>query len=86
MIRCPSCGKRLRDAAPSCVTHGPPPPAPPATEDAPTPFVVPTPELPAFLESFHAVDFRKPDPDPMNQLIWGITGHHHGSGPSADLV
>jgi tetratricopeptide (TPR) repeat protein len=48
MIRCPSCGKRLRDAAPSCVTHGPPPPAPPATEDAPTPFVVPTPELPAF--------------------------------------
>jgi tetratricopeptide (TPR) repeat protein len=48
MIRCPSCGKRLRDGAPNCVAHGAPPPAPPATEDAPTPFVVATPELPAF--------------------------------------
>src|SRR6267142_1877399 len=48
MIRCPSCGKRLRDGAPTCLTHGAPPPAPPATEDAPTPFVVPTPALPAF--------------------------------------
>jgi tetratricopeptide (TPR) repeat protein len=48
MIRCPSCGKRLRDGAPSCVTHGPPPPAPPAAEDAPTPFVVPNPDLPAY--------------------------------------
>src|SRR5882672_4387096 len=48
MIRCPTCGKRLRDGAPNCVTHGAPPPAPPATEDAPTPFVVPTPDLPAF--------------------------------------
>jgi tetratricopeptide (TPR) repeat protein len=49
MIRCPSCGKRLRDAAPNCVTHGPPPPAPPVVaEDASTPFVVPNPDLPAF--------------------------------------
>jgi eukaryotic-like serine/threonine-protein kinase len=48
MIRCPSCGKRLRDGAPNCVTHGAPPPAPPAKEDAPTPFVVPNPDLPAF--------------------------------------
>ncbi|HVZ71866.1 MAG TPA: protein kinase [Polyangia bacterium] len=50
MIRCPSCGKRLRDAAPNCATHGPPPPAPPAHggDDAPTPFVVPNPDLPAF--------------------------------------
>ncbi len=48
MIRCPSCGKRLRDAAPNCVTHGPPPVAPPAAEDAPTPFIVPNPDLPAF--------------------------------------
>jgi tetratricopeptide (TPR) repeat protein len=48
MIRCPSCGKRLRDGAPNCVTHGPPPPAPPAAEDAPTPFVVPNPDLPAY--------------------------------------
>ncbi|HTA19527.1 MAG TPA: protein kinase, partial [Polyangia bacterium] len=48
MIRCPSCGKRLRDGAPNCVTHGAPPPAPPAAEDAPTPFVVANPDLPAF--------------------------------------
>src|SRR5882724_6081151 len=48
MIRCPSCGKRLRDGAPKCLTHGAPPPAPPATEDAPTPFVVAPPELAAF--------------------------------------
>jgi tetratricopeptide (TPR) repeat protein len=48
MIRCPSCGKRLRDAAPVCVTHGPPPPGPPASEEASTPFVVPAPDLPAF--------------------------------------
>jgi tetratricopeptide (TPR) repeat protein len=48
MIRCPSCGKRLRAGAPNCATHGAPPPAPPATEDAPAPFVVPDPQLPAF--------------------------------------
>ncbi len=48
MIRCPSCGKRLRDGAPNCVTHGAPPPAPPAAEDAPAPFVVANPDLPAF--------------------------------------
>ena len=48
MIRCPSCGKRLKDGAPNCVTHGAPPPAAPAAEDASTPFVVPTPELAAF--------------------------------------
>lgn len=45
-----------------------------------------TPDLPPFLESFQAVDFRKPVPDPMDQLIWGITGHRHGSGPGADSV
>ncbi|HVU49897.1 MAG TPA: protein kinase, partial [Polyangia bacterium] len=48
MIRCPSCGKRLRDGAPNCATHGAPPPAPPATEEPPAPFVVPNPDLPAF--------------------------------------
>ncbi len=32
------------------------------------------PELPAFLEGMMWVDFRKTDPDPMDQLIWGITG------------
>ena len=32
------------------------------------------PELPTFLESMTWVDFRKPDPDPLERLIWGITG------------
>ena len=32
------------------------------------------PELPVFLEGLQWVDFRKSDPDPMEQLIWGITG------------
>jgi tetratricopeptide (TPR) repeat protein len=48
MIRCPSCGKRLRDGAPNCATHGAPPPAPVATEEPPAPFVVPSPELPGY--------------------------------------
>jgi tetratricopeptide (TPR) repeat protein len=48
MIRCPSCGKRLREGAPRCATHGAPPPAPPSTEEAPTPFVVPNPDLPGY--------------------------------------
>jgi tetratricopeptide (TPR) repeat protein len=48
MIRCPTCGRRIRDAAPVCPVHGPPPPAPPPSEDKTVPFVVPTPALPAF--------------------------------------
>lgn len=32
------------------------------------------PELPLFLRGMTWVDFRKRDPDPMEQLIWGITG------------
>ena len=32
------------------------------------------PRLPAFLSSWHMVDMRKPDPDPFEQLVWGITG------------
>jgi hypothetical protein len=32
------------------------------------------PELPPFLESMTWVDFRKQDPDPLQHLIWGITG------------
>ena len=32
------------------------------------------PEIPIFLQSMTWVDFRKQDPDPMEQLIWGITG------------
>jgi small GTP-binding protein len=32
------------------------------------------PRLPIFLESMTWVDFRSQDPDPMERLIWGITG------------
>jgi len=32
------------------------------------------PELPVFLRAFTWVDFRIKDPDPMQRLIWGITG------------
>ncbi len=32
------------------------------------------PNLPVFLQNMHWVDFRKDDPDPIDQLIWGITG------------
>ena len=31
-------------------------------------------ELPIFLKNMTWVDFRRQDPDPMKQLIWGITG------------
>jgi tetratricopeptide (TPR) repeat protein len=47
MIRCPACGRRLRDAAPVCATHGAPPPVAEQPDDT-TPFVVPTPDLPVF--------------------------------------
>ena len=32
------------------------------------------PALPVFLQSMTWVDFRQPEPDPISQLIWGITG------------
>jgi hypothetical protein len=32
-----------------------------------------TPELPWTLKNRHRVDFRVSDPDPLKQLIWGIT-------------
>jgi len=32
------------------------------------------PRLPAFLDLWHVVDMRQPDPDPFEQLVWGITG------------
>ncbi len=37
------------------------------------------PEVPEFLPLFQAVDFRKADPDPLEQLIWGITGDRASS-------
>ena len=33
-----------------------------------------TPDLPWTLENLNYVDFRVPYPDPLQQLIWGITG------------
>jgi hypothetical protein len=32
------------------------------------------PQLPLFLKGITWVDFRKQDPDPIDQLVWGITG------------
>jgi hypothetical protein len=32
------------------------------------------PELPIFLRAMTWVDFRLSDPDPLDRLIWGITG------------
>ena len=32
------------------------------------------PQLPIFLKGMTWVDFRKQDPDPLERLIWGITG------------
>src|SRR3954449_2539270 len=48
MVRCPTCGRRIADAAPVCPIHGAAPPPPPPAPDAGTPYVVPTPQLPAF--------------------------------------
>jgi hypothetical protein len=31
------------------------------------------PRLPAFLNLWHVVDMRERDPDPFEQLVWGIT-------------
>lgn len=37
------------------------------------PDAVNTPELPLFLKNHHYLDFRKSEPDPLTNLIWGIT-------------
>lgn len=37
------------------------------------------PELPLFLRQFTWVDFRRDDPDPFTQLVWGITGRRPGA-------
>ena len=36
------------------------------------------PKLPIFLSRMMWVDFRRPEPDPMVQLLWGITGKRPG--------
>jgi hypothetical protein len=33
------------------------------------------PRFPAFLDLWQVVDMRQADPDPFEQLVWGITGH-----------
>lgn len=37
------------------------------------------PRFPPFLALWHAVDMRQPEPDPFEQLIWGITGKRDSS-------
>jgi hypothetical protein len=32
------------------------------------------PRLPAFLDMWHVVNMRQPDPDPFEQLVWGSPG------------
>jgi len=48
MIRCPTCGRRIPDAAPRCPVHGEPPPAPPPPPDANPPDPVAEPDLPEY--------------------------------------
>ena len=31
-------------------------------------------KYPLFLNQFHAIDYQESDPNPLEQLIWGITG------------
>ena len=38
------------------------------------------PRLPLFLEGMTWVDFRVNDPDPLERLIWGITGRRAAFG------
>ncbi|HKV13171.1 MAG TPA: TIR domain-containing protein [Thermoanaerobaculia bacterium] len=40
-----------------------------------------TPQLPRFLRGMTWVDFRQADPDPVEMLIWGITGERRSSLP-----
>lgn len=41
------------------------------------------PKLPVFIRGFQLVDFRQSEPDPMKQLIWGITGDRELSADGA---
>lgn len=44
------------------------------------------PDLPLFLEGLTYVDFRVDDPDPMERLVWGITGHHGTAAAKSKLI
>src|SRR5205807_8282152 len=41
------------------------------------------PALPVFLRGMTWVDFRKQEPDPMGQLIWGVKGENPNVIPGA---
>lgn len=43
------------------------------------------PSLPALLRNRHYVDFRQQNPDPLQQLIWGITGQKSDETTSVDI-
>ena len=43
------------------------------------------PQLPAFLEIMTWVDFRMQEPDPIKQLIWGITNKKHEADNSKSI-
>ena len=36
-----------------------------------------TADLPIFLQGLTWVNLAVPEPDPIDQLVWGVTGHHH---------
>lgn len=42
------------------------------------PYSKETPELPSFLGNLHRADFRERDPDPLEHMIYGITGKKEG--------
>jgi GUN4-like/TIR domain len=42
-------------------------------------------EVPRWLNKFHRVDFRQTTPDPMDQLIWGITGNRVAAGADTQI-
>ncbi len=44
------------------------------------------PKLPLFLQGFQWVDFRKSEPNPYNQLVWGITGKRPEENIDAALI
>jgi hypothetical protein len=41
------------------------------------------PELPLFLRDFMCIDFGIPEPDPLERLIWAITGERQAASPPA---